>query len=73
MSQDGIVRDMEELTVKAAIALLEDWRYHRDQVDDQRDRRIRQAYASGIGMSRIAQLTGVARSTVQRILREPRP
>lgn len=64
---------MEELTVREATELLEDWASNRDEVDEQRNRRVRLAYASGVGRSRIAQLTGLARSTVERILREPRP
>lgn len=64
---------MEELTVREAGELLSEWASDRNRLDHQRDRYVRMAYAAGIGKSRIAQLTGLARDTVNRILREPRP
>jgi DNA invertase Pin-like site-specific DNA recombinase len=64
---------VRETAIAEAAESLNDWATHRDNVDHERDQRVRAAYAAGMGKSRIAQLTGLARSTVERILREPRP
>lgn len=58
---------VEELTVRQARELLTDWA----AVNASRDDRIRTAYHSGISKSEISRLTGVARTTVDRILEEP--
>ena len=65
--------NIPETAIAAAAESLADWAANRDKVDDQRDARVRAAYAAGMGKSRIAQLTGLARGTVDSILREPRP
>ena len=65
--------EVKEVTIARAAELLHEWATNRDQVDHERNPRVHLAYASGMGKSRIAQLTGLARSTVERILRQPRP
>lgn len=62
-----------ELTIREATEMLQSWAANRDIVDGERDRFVRLASAAGLGQSRIAQLTGLARQTVATILREPRP
>jgi DNA invertase Pin-like site-specific DNA recombinase len=62
-----------ELTVREATEQLQDWAARGELVYSERNQRVRQAWEAGLGKSRIAQLTGLARSTVERILREPRP
>lgn len=58
---------VEELTVRQARELLSEWA----AVSASRDERIRTAYHSGVSKSEIARLTGVARTTIDRILDEP--
>ena len=58
---------VEELTLRQARELLTEWA----SVNASRDERIRTAYHSGVSKSEIARLTGVARTTVDRILDEP--
>jgi len=61
------VLGVEELTLRQARELLAEWA----AVNASRDDRIRTAYHSGVSKSEIARLTGVARTTVDRILDEP--
>jgi DNA invertase Pin-like site-specific DNA recombinase len=58
---------VEELTVRQARESLTDWA----AVNVSRDDRIRTAHHSGLSKSEIARLSGVARTTVDRILEEP--
>lgn len=58
---------VEELTIRQARQLLTDWA----TVSASRDERIRTAFHSGVSKSEIARLTGVARTTIDRILDEP--
>ena len=58
---------VEELTLRQARELLAEWAV----VNASRDDRIRTAYHSGVSKSEIARLSGVARTTVDRILDEP--
>lgn len=58
---------VEELTLRQARELLTEWA----TVNASRDDRIRTAHHSGLGKSEISRLTGVARTTVDRILEEP--
>jgi DNA invertase Pin-like site-specific DNA recombinase len=57
---------VEELTVRQARELLTEWA----TVSASRDDRVRTAYHSGVSKSEIARLTGVARTTIDRILEE---
>ena len=59
---------VKELTVRRARELLTEWA----SVAASRDDRVRIAFASGLSKSEISRLTGVARTTVDRIL-EARP
>ncbi len=55
---------MVELTVRQAKELLTEWA----AVVASRDDRVRAAYDSGVSKSEISRLTGVARTTIDRIL-----
>jgi DNA invertase Pin-like site-specific DNA recombinase len=55
---------MAELTVRQARELLADWAV----VVRSRDERVRTAVASGLSKSEVSRLTGIARSTIHRIL-----
>lgn len=58
---------MVELTLREARELLIEWA----AVDRSRDERIRVAVASGLSKSEVFRLTGVARTTIDRIIEEP--
>ena len=62
-----------ELTIREATELLETWASSSERLYSERRKVVRQAWEAGLGKSRIAQLAGVSRGTVERILREPRP
>jgi hypothetical protein len=62
-----------ELTIREATEVLENWAASSEHLYGTRNRVVRQAWEAGLGKSRIAQLTGLSRGTVERILREPRP
>ena len=55
---------MEELTVRQARELLIEWA----TVVADRDARVLTAYVSGVSKSEIARLTGIARTTIDRII-----
>jgi hypothetical protein len=55
---------MTEMTVREARELLIEWA----AVTASRDDRVRSAFVSGVSKSEISRLTGVARTTVDRIL-----
>lgn len=57
---------VKELTVRRARELLTEWA----SVAASRDDRVRIAFASGLSKSEISRLTGVARTTVDRILED---
>jgi DNA invertase Pin-like site-specific DNA recombinase len=67
MLQRRSVLTVEELTVRQARELLTEWA----AINASRDDRIRTAYHSGVSKSDIARLSGIARTTVDRILDEP--
>jgi hypothetical protein len=62
--QSSSISGMAELTVRQARELLAEWA----EVVASRDNRIRTAHAAGLTKSEISRLTGVARTTVDRIL-----
>jgi hypothetical protein len=55
---------MAELTVRQARDLLTEWA----EVTRSRDDRVRTAYISGLSKSEISRLTGIARTTIDRIV-----
>ena len=56
--------NMTEMTVREARDLLLEWA----AITDSRDARVRSAFVSGLTKSEISRLTGIARTTVDRIL-----
>ena len=62
------VRYMTELTVRQAREMLASWAADRRAVDGRRDEVVRTAAEAGLTKSQIHRLTGVARSTLDRIL-----
>jgi transposase len=55
---------MAELTVRQARELLSDWA----AVMRSRDERVRTAVGSGLSKSEVSRITGIARSTIHRII-----
>ena len=62
------VRYMPELTVRQAREKLTSWAADRRAVDGRRDEVVRAAVEAGLTKSEIHRLTGIARSTLDRIL-----
>ena len=62
------VRYMPELTVRQAREMLASWAADHRAVDGRRDEVVRTAAEAGLIKSEIHRLTGIARSTLDRIL-----
>jgi hypothetical protein len=62
------VRDMTELTLRQARELLAAWAAERDAVTARRDEVVRAAVSAGVSKSEVHRLTGIARSTLDRII-----
>ena len=62
------VQYMPELTIRQAREMLASWAADRHVVDSRRDEVIRTAAEAGLTKSEIHRLTGIARSTLDRIL-----
>ena len=60
---------VDYMTTEEAEQLLSEW----VMVTHDRDNRIRAAVAAGITKHRVHQLTGIARSTIDRVLASPTP
>ena len=61
---------VEELTLRQARELLSGWRTEQDAVTSRRDEVIRAAVAAGLSKSEIHRITGIARTTIDRIIDE---
>lgn len=59
---------MEELTLRQARELLAQWAADRSAVDARRDQVVRTAVASGVSKNEVHKITGIARTTVDRII-----
>lgn len=59
---------MEELTLRQARELLAGWKAELETVTSRRDEVIRVAVASGLSKSEIHRITGIARTTIDRII-----
>jgi hypothetical protein len=66
--QECSVRYMPELTVRQAREMLASWAADHRAVDGRRDEVVRTAAEAGLIKSEIHRLTGIARSTLDRIL-----
>jgi hypothetical protein len=67
------VRCMKDLTVRQARELLIAWAADRDAVASRRDDVVRAVVAAGLSKSEVHRLTGIARSTLDRIVGPARP
>jgi hypothetical protein len=68
------VRSMTELTVRQAREMLTAWAAEQGEVASRRDEVVRAAVAAGLSKSEVYRLTGIARTTIDRIVspvREP--
>ena len=61
-------RSVTELTVRQARQMLTAWAAERDAVDSRRDEVIRSAIEAGLSKSEVHRLTGIARTTIDRII-----
>ena len=59
---------MEELTVRQARELLAQWTADQAAITTRRDEAIRAAVDAGLSKSEVHRLTGIARTTIDRIL-----
>jgi hypothetical protein len=62
------MRCMAELTVRQAREMLTAWAAEQDAVTGRRDEVVRAAVAAGLSKSEIHRLTGIARTTIDRIV-----
>jgi DNA invertase Pin-like site-specific DNA recombinase len=62
---------MKELTLRQARELLTTWAAEQSAAAARRDEVVRTAVAAGLSKSEIHRLTGIARSTVDRIVEAP--
>lgn len=68
MLQRCSVRSMTELTVRRAREMLTAWAAEQDAVASRRDQVVRAAVDAGVSKSEVHRLTGIARTTVDRIV-----
>ena len=61
------MRSVTELTVRQARELLAGWAAERDAVGSRRDGVVRAAIDAGLRKSEVHRLTGIARTTIDRI------
>jgi DNA invertase Pin-like site-specific DNA recombinase len=66
--QKRSVRCMTELTVRQAREMLTAWAAEQDAVAARRDEVVRAAVDAGVSKSEVHRLTGIARTTVDRIV-----
>jgi hypothetical protein len=59
---------MTELTVRQARELLTAWAAEQDAVASRRDEVVRAAMEAGVRKSEVSRLTGIARTTIDRII-----
>lgn len=62
------MRSVEELTLRQARELLAGWKAERDAVAGRRDEVVCAAVDAGLSKSEICRLSGVARTTIDRIV-----
>ena len=62
------MRSVTELTVRQARQMLTAWAAEQDAVDRRRDEVVRAAIDAGLSKSEVHRLTGIARTTIDRIL-----
>jgi hypothetical protein len=62
------VRSMTELTVRKAREMLTAWATEHDAVDSRRDQVVQAAIDAGLSKSEVHRLTGIARTTIDRIV-----
>ncbi len=62
------VRSMTDLTVRQAREMLAAWAAEHDAVDSRRDEVVRAAVDAGLSKSEVHRLTGIARTTIGRIV-----
>ena len=72
------MRSVTELTVRQARQMLTAWAAEHDAVGSRRDQVVRAAIDAGLRKSEVHRLTGIARTTIDRIVgtiaaREPDP
>jgi hypothetical protein len=68
MLQKCSVRSMTELTVRQAREMLTAWAAEQDAVGSRRDEAVRAAIDAGLSKSEVHRLTGMARTTIDRII-----
>ena len=66
--QNCSIRCMTELTVRQAREMLAAWAAEQDLVAGRRDDVVRAAVAAGLSKSEVHRLTGIARTTIDRIV-----
>jgi hypothetical protein len=66
--QKRSVRYMPELTIRQAREMLTAWAAEQHDVTARRDQVIREAVAAGVSKSEVHRLTGIARTTIDRIV-----
>jgi hypothetical protein len=66
--QKRSVRSVTELTVREAREMLAGWAAEQDAVGRRRDEVVRAAIDAGLSKSEVHRLTGIARTTIDRIL-----
>ena len=66
--QKRSVRGVTELTVRQAREMLAGWAAEQDAVGSRRDEVVRAAIDAGLSKSEVHRLTGLARTTIDRIL-----
>jgi len=62
------MRSVTELTVRQARQMLTAWAAEQDAVGSRRDEVVRAALDAGLSKSEVHRLTGIARTTIDRIL-----
>ncbi len=66
--QERSIRCMPELTVRRAREILTTWAVERRSVADRRDEVVRAAVKAGLSKAEVHRLTGIARTTIDRIV-----
>jgi len=68
MLQRCSIRSMTELTVRQAREMLTAWAAEQGEVASRRDEVVQAAVAAGLSKSEVHRLTGIARTTIDRIV-----
>ena len=66
--QKRSIRCVQELTVRQAREMLATWAAERSSVADRRDEVVRVAVQAGLSKTEVYRLTGIARTTIDRII-----